>query len=205
MCVDTGAGRAPTRTATPTPDDTEPAVAPPRSERLDPRSGPAVAGPPLTVRDAADERRSSTECGGSGAGSVRGGGRGRRSRGSDGTRATVTTTSTTTRTPPTTGGTHVAVSVASVPANIWPSRGPPVTTTVKTPWVRPRRWSGTAACRIDWRKIALMLSDPPATARHRAARASAHRLTSPKSIDATACPPSSVTASTTPKPRMARP
>ena len=53
-----------------------------------------------------------------GVGWVRGGGRGRRSRGRTCTRATEAMTSTTTRTPPTTDGTHVAVSVASVPANI---------------------------------------------------------------------------------------
>ena len=70
-------------------------------------------------------------------------------------------------------GSHVTVSAASDPANICPSLGPPVTTTVKTPWIRPRIASGTAACRIVVRKIA---RDVVGAARDREAQRTRRRV-----------------------------
>ena len=54
-------------------------------------------------------------------------------------------------------------SVGAPPASMSPSRGPPATTTTKTPCSRPRRWSGVAACRMVVRKTPLTGSATPAS------------------------------------------
>ena len=59
----------------------------------------------------------------------------------------------------------VPARAAAPPASMSPSRGPPATTTMKTPESRPCMPSGTACCSIVERNTALIVSEAPATAR----------------------------------------
>ena len=71
------------------------------------------------------------------------------------------------------GATVTEVAVASAPARRSPRRGPPATTTMNTPCIRPRISSGAAICSIDVRRTALTMSAAPATARQTTASQSA--------------------------------
>ena len=66
--------------------------------------------------------------------------------------------------PPLTTDTIGPNAAATPPASTSPSRGPPATTTMKTPDSRPRSASGVAVCRIVLRNTALTMSAAPATA-----------------------------------------
>ena len=81
----------------------------------------------------------------------------------------------TTTTPPDTIATVTATALARAPARRSPSRGPPATTTMKTPCIRPRISSGAASCSIDERSTALTMSPAPATARNSTASHSESR------------------------------
>ena len=50
------------------------------------------------------------------------------------------------------------VRAATLPDSTSPTRGPPVTTSVKTADMRPRMWSGVTDCMIVVRQTALTLS-----------------------------------------------
>ncbi|WAL74506.1 hypothetical protein OU787_25245 [Kitasatospora sp. YST-16] len=66
----------------------------------------------------------------------------------------------------------------TVPDSKSPRRGPPATTTMKTPWRRPRISSGAATCIIVLRKIIETVSAQPAAASR--SRPSGRLRTSPK-------------------------
>ena len=97
----------------------------------------------------------------------------------EGTTRATTTIATTMTTPPDTIATVTDAALASAPARRSPSRGPPATTTMNTPCIRPRISSGAAICSIDVRSTALTMSAAPATARQSTASHSAGREPEP--------------------------
>ena len=136
------------------------------------RAPRATAAAPPSHRDL-HLRATPFRCGGEGSGigreswgGVRGWGGGRRSAGSPAGAARAGRSRRCRRCPPQTAVQPSPIRSATAPPSSSPSRGPPATTTMNTPWSRPRIRSGAADWRIVVRKTALTASDA-AGERHR--------------------------------------
>ena len=81
-------------------------------------------------------------------------------------RATTTSVTTITATPPAVAAAPGPYTAAAGPCQRSASRGPPATTTMNTPCIRPRISSVATVCSIDDRYTELTRSPAPATARH---------------------------------------
>src|SRR5699024_9297509 len=106
----------------------------------------------------------------------------------------ATTTPITTSTPPPDAATAVPTDAAATPCATSPTRGPPATTTMNTPWSRPRISSVAESSRIAWRNAAEIMSTAPPNAS--AASASHSHQADPSGV---------ATPTTAPKTTMATP